>query len=81
MRMNSLKPKKEYEGLAKTIAEKMPSAGSDLQRGGWYDMLERIKGPGEKYHRFVWHDRKAWWHRITSYNVCYTKLLRDVGYF
>jgi hypothetical protein len=39
----------------------MPAAGSDQQRGGWYDVVERIKQDGESYHRFAWHDRKAWW--------------------
>jgi len=39
----------------------MPKWGSDLQRGGWYDVVERVRRPGEKSHRFVWHDRKAWW--------------------
>jgi mannose/cellobiose epimerase-like protein (N-acyl-D-glucosamine 2-epimerase family) len=61
MRMQSLKPKDEYEGLAKKIAALMPAAGSDVQRGGWYDVVERGLEPGQKYHRFVWHDRKAWW--------------------
>ncbi|MFM7717726.1 MAG: N-acyl-D-glucosamine 2-epimerase, partial [Microcystis sp.] len=27
----------------------------------WYDVVERLLVPGEKFHRFVWHDRKAWW--------------------
>lgn len=61
MRMNHLKPKEKYVALAEKIAEVMPSAGSDQQRGGWYDVVERILGPGEEVHRFVWHDRKAWW--------------------
>ena len=39
----------------------MPEAGGDRQRGGWYDVVERALGPGEKHHRFAWHDRKAWW--------------------
>jgi anti-anti-sigma regulatory factor len=33
----------------------------DRQRGGWYDVVERELAPGEEWHRFVWHDRKAWW--------------------
>ncbi|ARV57815.1 N-acyl-D-glucosamine 2-epimerase [Nostocales cyanobacterium HT-58-2] len=61
MRMNSLKPKEEYVAMAQKIAELMPEAGSDRQRGGWYDMLERILGEGEEQYRLVWHDRKAWW--------------------
>ena len=39
----------------------MPEVGSDEQRGGWYDVVERVKPAGESMHRFVWHDRKAWW--------------------
>jgi mannose/cellobiose epimerase-like protein (N-acyl-D-glucosamine 2-epimerase family) len=61
MRMYGLKPKNAYERLARKIAEVMPAVGSDTQRGGWYDTVERIKGPGEDFHRFVYHDRKAWW--------------------
>ena len=33
----------------------------DKQRGGWYDVVERVRGQGESFHRVVWHDRKAWW--------------------
>lgn len=61
MRMNSLKPKALYEDLATKIGRAMPQVGSDLQRGGWYDVVERVRGEGEDYHRYVWHDRKAWW--------------------
>jgi mannose/cellobiose epimerase-like protein (N-acyl-D-glucosamine 2-epimerase family) len=61
MRMNSLKPKPEYVDFAKKIAALMPKAGGDAQRGGWYDVVERVVQPGERYHRFAWHDRKAWW--------------------
>ena len=61
MRMQSLKPKESYVSLAQKIAELMPDAGSDRQRGGWYDVVERVMGDGEENHRFVWHDRKAWW--------------------
>ncbi len=61
MRMNSLRAKKEYTDLATKIADLMPAAGSDRQRGGWYDVVERQVQPGQKFHRFVWHDRKAWW--------------------
>ncbi|MEB3282462.1 MAG: AGE family epimerase/isomerase [Lyngbya sp.] len=66
MRMNSLKDKDEYVELATKIAEIMPEVGSDRQRGGWYDVVERILEKGEKYHRFVWHDRKAWWQQEQS---------------
>lgn len=61
MRMQSLKAKDQYVNLARKIADMMPAVGSDQQRGGWYDVVERLLGPGEKFHRFVWHDRKAWW--------------------
>ena len=61
MRMNSLKDKEEYRALATKIAGLMPKAGGDPQRGGWYDVVERVLGPDEKFHRFAWHDRKAWW--------------------
>ena len=39
----------------------MPAVGSDQQRGGWYDVMERELEPGQEWHRFAWHDRKAWW--------------------
>ncbi|MCC5668861.1 AGE family epimerase/isomerase [Nostoc sp. CHAB 5784] len=61
MRMYSLKSKDEYIELAEKIAQIMPEVGSDQQRGGWYDVVERILEPGQTNHRFVWHDRKAWW--------------------
>jgi hypothetical protein len=61
MRMIGLKNKPEYVELAKKIAEIMPPVASDQQRGGWYDVLERALEEGETQHRFVWHDRKAWW--------------------
>lgn len=61
MRMQSLKPKDEYLTFAEKIANLMPEVGSDRQRGGWYDVVERTLQPGEEQYRFVWHDRKAWW--------------------
>jgi len=61
MRFHGLKPKTGHERLARQIAEMMPAVGSDRQRGGWYDVMERIKKPGEEVHRFAFHDRKAWW--------------------
>ena len=51
----------KYEALARKIAEVMPAVGSDQQRGGWYDVMERGSRPGEDMHRFAFHDRKAWW--------------------
>ncbi|OGO31471.1 MAG: N-acyl-D-glucosamine 2-epimerase [Chloroflexi bacterium RBG_16_54_11] len=61
MRMNSLKGKPEYVELARKIASIMSSIGGDQQRGGWYDVMERELKPGQKIHRFAFHDRKAWW--------------------
>ncbi len=61
MRMQSLTPKDKYVAFAEKIAELMADIGSDRQRGGWYDTLERVKHEGEDFHSFVWHDRKAWW--------------------
>jgi mannose/cellobiose epimerase-like protein (N-acyl-D-glucosamine 2-epimerase family) len=61
MRMHSLRPKAGYEQMARKIAALMPAAGSDGQRCGWYDVVERVIKPAGKDFRFVWHDRKAWW--------------------
>ncbi|MGW2255015.1 AGE family epimerase/isomerase [Kitasatospora sp. NPDC001660] len=61
MRMHSLAPKRQYLETATGIGETMPAVGSDRQRGGWYDVVERILADGQEHHRFAWHDRKAWW--------------------
>lgn len=61
MRIQALQPKDRYVALARKIGDIMPFCGADRQRGGWYDVVERILGPGEKFHRYAWHDRKAWW--------------------
>jgi len=61
MRINAIEPKDKYVALARKIADIMPWAGEDRQRGGWYDVVERVLHPGEKFHRYAWHDRKAWW--------------------
>ena len=61
MRMYGKLPKEEYEQFARKIAEVMPTVGCDLQRGGWYDVMERNLGEGEQCHRVAFHDRKAWW--------------------
>ncbi len=82
MRMISLKSKPEYTAFAKKIAELMPAAGSDPQRGGWYDVVERVSKPNDKAFRFVWHDRKAWWQQeqaILCYLILYG-VLRDDAY-
>ena len=82
LRMQSLKPKQEYVDFARKIAEVMPDAGSDRQRGGWYDVVERVAKPGGRHFRFVWHDRKAWWQQeqaILCYLILYG-VLRDDEY-
>ncbi|MDF5752074.1 AGE family epimerase/isomerase [Spongiactinospora sp. TRM90649] len=61
MRMHSLRGKRDYQGLAERIAERMPAIGSDQQRGGWYDVVERTKADNDRWYDFTWHDRKAWW--------------------
>jgi anti-anti-sigma factor len=61
IRIDSLRPNEKYVALARKIAAVMPAVGSDRQRGGWYDVVERRLAPGQEVHRFVWHDRKAWW--------------------
>jgi anti-anti-sigma factor len=61
MRINSIRPSAKYVELAKKIAEVMPPIGSDRQRGGWYDVMERDKTDSQEWYRFTWHDRKAWW--------------------
>ncbi|MDQ7780052.1 MAG: AGE family epimerase/isomerase [Planctomycetota bacterium] len=82
MRINSLTEKKGYVELAKQIAELMPKHGGDPQRGGWYDVVERVLGPGERHHRFAWHDRKAWWQQeqgILAYLILHG-ILKDPAY-
>ena len=92
MRMQSLKPKPEYEALARKIAAVMPAVAGDQQRGGWYDVMERLPGPDEERHRFAFHDRKAWWQQeqgILAYlllkGVCgddeYQRLARESAAF
>jgi mannose/cellobiose epimerase-like protein (N-acyl-D-glucosamine 2-epimerase family) len=82
MRMFGLKSKAEYEQLARKIAEMMPAIGGDQQRGGWYDVMERVKAPGQEWHRFAFHDRKAWWQQeqgILAYLILYG-ILKDKEY-
>lgn len=82
LRMDSLKHKPEYVDLARQIGELMPDAGSDRQRGGWYDVVERAIKPNGKHHRFAWHDRKAWWQQeqaILAYLIMHG-VLRDEFY-
>lgn len=61
MRIYHFIPKEKYVVLAEKIANIMPLAGSDGIRGGWYDVVERTLKEDEETHRFVWHNRKAWW--------------------
>jgi mannose/cellobiose epimerase-like protein (N-acyl-D-glucosamine 2-epimerase family) len=60
-RMNSIRPKASYRKLADHLGRTMPMVGSDTQRGGWFDVVERQPTEGTGWHRLVWHDRKAWW--------------------
>lgn len=87
-RIHHLKASDKYVAFAKKIVEVMPKVGMDPQRGGWYDVMERKTGKGETLHRFVWHDRKAWWQQeqgILAYlimggsfgNPEYVKLARE----
>jgi hypothetical protein len=78
--MYSLNPKQEYLELAEKIAEISPDVGSDRQRGGWYDVVERTLAEGEEQHRFVWHDRKAWWQQeqgILAYMILHGILKKE----
>ncbi|WP_030947661.1 AGE family epimerase/isomerase [Streptomyces sp. NRRL S-646] len=60
-RIRALHDKQEYAETARRIGEIMPPVGSDQQRGGWYDVVERRADADSGIHRMVWHDRKAWW--------------------
>ena len=74
MRINNLVPDDRYVALAEKIAEIMPGVGMDRQRSGWYDVMERELKEGEEFHRFAWHDRKAWWQQeqaILAYQILY----------
>ncbi len=61
MRFHHYRPNDAYVKLAEKIASTMPTLGSDRQRGGWYDVVERELVENQTYHRFVFHDRKTWW--------------------
>jgi mannose/cellobiose epimerase-like protein (N-acyl-D-glucosamine 2-epimerase family) len=80
MRIHSIVPSKEYVELAEKIAELMPKHGMDIQRGGWYDVVERVLADGQTMPRFAWHDRKAWWQQeqgILAYQILYGILKKD----
>ena len=82
LRMNSLQEKPAYVEFARKIAAVMPAIGADGQRGGWYDVMERMKLPGQEFHRFAFHDRKAWWQQeqgILAYLIMHG-ILRDEEY-
>ncbi|WP_157315354.1 STAS domain-containing protein [Chitinibacter sp. GC72] len=73
-RIRSMVDKPEYREFATRIASLMPEHGMDKQRGGWYDVVARTLGEGEQWHRFAWHDRKAWWQQeqgILAYLIMY----------
>jgi mannose/cellobiose epimerase-like protein (N-acyl-D-glucosamine 2-epimerase family)/anti-anti-sigma regulatory factor len=61
MRIYHMQPNEKYKAFAEKIAAIMPEVGMDKQRGGWYDMVERVRTPGQEFHHLIWHDRKAWW--------------------
>ena len=61
MRLHHMRPNQKFVALATKIGDLMPAVGSDLQRGGWYDVMSRTRSEGQERHRFTWHDRKAWW--------------------
>jgi len=61
MRFYSEQGKEKYKEMAQKIASLMPKVGYDKQRFGWYDVVERVLGKDEEFHRYAWHDRKAWW--------------------
>ena len=66
MRIHHMRPNQRYVDLANKINRTMPEAGSDQQRGGWYDVVDRVRGPEHEATRFTWHDRKAWWQQEQS---------------
>lgn len=61
MRFYAENGKEVYLEVAQKIAELMPKTGYDNQRFGWYDVVERVLEKDEKFNRYAWHDRKAWW--------------------
>ncbi|HZP83099.1 MAG TPA: hypothetical protein VFB21_15770, partial [Chthonomonadaceae bacterium] len=77
MRAYHARPDKGYRSLAEHIAHTMPQVAMDRQRGGWYDVVERLLGEGEETYRYVWHDRKAWWQQeqaILAYLILHGSL-------
>jgi mannose/cellobiose epimerase-like protein (N-acyl-D-glucosamine 2-epimerase family) len=91
-RIQSQFPKPAYEAFSRKIAELMPAHGMDIQRGGWYDVVNRTLADGQRWHRYAWHDRKAWWQQeqgILAYQIMagvyneeqYLKLARESAAF
>jgi anti-anti-sigma factor len=66
MRIYHMHPSDRYRALAEKIGHVMPAHGSDQQRGGWYDVVDRVLTGNQTVHRFTWHDRKAWWQQEQS---------------
>lgn len=83
MRFYAESGKEKYISVAKKIASLMPKVGYDNQRFGWYDVVERVLGKNEKYHRYAWHDRKAWWQQeqgILAYLILQGHMPGDQDY-
>ena len=83
MRFYSEMGKDVYLDVAKKIADLMPKVGYDNQRFGWYDVVNRTLGENEKFHRYAWHDRKAWWQQeqgILAYLILQGHMPTDVKY-
>ena len=91
-RIRAMVDKPEYQQFAAKIAELMPQHGMDKQRGGWYDVVSRTIAKDEEWHRYAWHDRKAWWQQeqgILAYLILaglekkpeYLKLARESSAF
>ncbi len=81
MRVKGMFNEQKYEDFARKIAEEMSEIGIDKQRFGLYDVQERKKFEGEDFHRFAWHDRKAWWQQeqaILAFQILYGILGDDI---
>ncbi len=80
MRIINAHKDERYQEMAEKIAALMPEHGMDKQRGGWYDVVERELAEGENFHRFAWHDRKAWWQQeqgILAYMILHGSLKNE----
>lgn len=58
--MRVQRPERE-EGLENKETAYTRADRAEASKGGWYDVVERVLKEGERFHRFAWHDRKAWW--------------------